>query len=41
VSKEFTGVRSALNRVSDRYLWPKSGDPVGRLLREVSGRSNP
>jgi hypothetical protein len=41
VSKEFTGVRSALNRVSDRYLWPNSGDPVGRLLREVSGRSNP
>lgn len=39
VSAEFTGVRTALNRVSDRYLWPTGGDPVGRLLREVSGRA--
>lgn len=38
VSKDFSGVRSALNRVSDRYLWPRAGDPVGRLLREVGGR---
>ena len=38
VSTHFSGVRSALNRISDRYLWPDSGDPVGRLLREVSGR---
>ena len=39
VSNHFSGVRTALNRVSDRYLWPGSGDPVGRLLREVGGRS--
>jgi hypothetical protein len=38
VSSHFSGVRTALNRISDRYLWPGSGDPVGRLLREVSGR---
>ena len=36
VGRHFSGVRSALNRVSDRYLWRDSGDPVGRLLREVS-----
>ena len=40
VSNHFSGVRTALNRVSDRYLWPGSGDPVGRLLREVGGRSS-
>jgi hypothetical protein len=38
VSSHFSGVRSALNRISDRYLWPDSGDPVGRLLREVGDR---
>jgi hypothetical protein len=36
VARQFSGVRSALNRVSDRYLWRESGNPVGRLLREVS-----
>lgn len=36
VGRHFSGVRSALNRVSDRYLWRGSGNPVGRLLREVS-----
>lgn len=36
VARHFSGVRSALNRVSDRYLWRGSGNPVGRLLREVS-----
>lgn len=36
VARHFSGVRTALNRVSDRYLWRHSGDPVGRLLREVS-----
>ncbi len=36
VASHFSGVRSALNRVSDRYLWRGAGDPVGRLLREVS-----
>ena len=39
VSSHFSGVRTALNRISDRYLWPGSGDPVGRLLREVGGRA--
>ena len=36
VSEHFGGVREALNRVSDRYLWPRAGNPVERLLREVS-----
>ena len=36
VAREFSGVRAALNRVSDRYLWHGAGNPVGRLLREVS-----
>jgi hypothetical protein len=36
VARHFSGVRSALNRVSDRYLWRGGGNPVGRLLREVS-----
>lgn len=35
VSTHFSGVRIALNRVADRYLWPGAGDPVSRLLREV------
>jgi hypothetical protein len=39
VSNHFSGVRSALNRIADRYLWPDSGDPIGRLLREVGGRA--
>ena len=37
VATDFTGVRSALNRLSDRYLWREGADPVGRLLREVQG----
>ncbi|MDH3223314.1 MAG: hypothetical protein OEO23_06330 [Gemmatimonadota bacterium] len=36
VSDHFSGVRVALNRVSDRYLWRSGGNPVNRLLREVS-----
>ncbi|NNM34702.1 MAG: hypothetical protein HKO53_16615 [Gemmatimonadetes bacterium] len=36
VSDQFSGVRVALNRVSDRYLWRSGGNPVNRLLREVS-----
>jgi hypothetical protein len=35
-SSKFSDVRVALNRISDRHLWPGSGDPVGRVLREVS-----
>lgn len=34
-SRDFGRLRGALNRVSDRYLWPGGSDPVGRLLREV------
>lgn len=36
VGLRFTRVRVALNQVSDRYLWPDSGDPVGRLLRSLA-----
>lgn len=41
VAQHFGGVRVALNIVSDRYLWARSGDPVGRLLREVAARVGP
>lgn len=39
VSRRFSDVRAALNTISDRYLWPDAGDPVTRLLREISGRA--
>jgi hypothetical protein len=39
VGDQFRGVRTALNLVSDRYLCPRSGDPVNRLLREVVTRA--
>jgi hypothetical protein len=39
VASHFGGVRTALNLVSDRYMWPGAGDPVGRLLREVVTRT--
>ncbi len=39
VANQFSAVRAALNRISDRHFWPASGNPVGRLLREVSGIS--
>ncbi len=39
VADHFAGVRTALNLVSDRYLWPRAGDPVNRLLREVVTRA--
>jgi hypothetical protein len=35
VARDFRPLRTALNRLSDRYLWPSSGNPVNRLLREV------
>jgi hypothetical protein len=38
VAEHFGGVRIALNRLSDQYLWPDRGDPVGRLLRELEQR---
>jgi hypothetical protein len=36
VARNFTAVRTSLNMLSDQYLWPGGGDPVNRLLREVS-----
>ena len=39
VADHFSGVRGALNRISDRHFWPQAGDPVSRLLREVSSHS--
>ena len=36
VANPFSAVRTALNRISDRHFWPGSGNPVGRLLREIS-----
>jgi hypothetical protein len=38
VADHFSGVRTALNHVGDRYLWREGSDPVGRLLREVASR---
>lgn len=35
VARSFPQLRVALNRLSDRHLWPRGGDPVERLLREV------
>ena len=35
VAIHFRQVRSALNRVSDRFLWPAGANPVNRLLRDV------
>lgn len=34
----FPALRVALNRIADRYLFPSTGDPVDRLLRQVSDR---
>jgi|SRR5687767_9877433 len=31
----FSALRIALNRISDRHLFPTRGDPVNRLLRQV------
>jgi hypothetical protein len=38
VSRQFPGVRRALNRMSDRYIFPESANVVNRLLREVELR---
>jgi hypothetical protein len=35
VGRDFSRVRSALNRVSERHLWPDQGDPTDRLLRAM------
>lgn len=34
----FPGLRSALNRVADRHLFPVSGDRIDRLLRQIADR---
>jgi hypothetical protein len=39
VGDRFVGVRTALNLLSDRYLHPRGGDPVNRLLREIAARA--
>lgn len=35
VAGRFSAVRRALNRISDRYLFPSSSSPVDRLLRQL------
>lgn len=40
-ARRFTDLRAALNRVSDRHLWPGATNPVNRLLREVVDRVGP
>lgn len=37
-AESFPALRIALNRISDRYLFPATGDPVDRLLRQVADR---
>jgi hypothetical protein len=37
VANQFSAVRTALNRISDRYFWPGKGDSISRLFREVTG----
>lgn len=39
VGEHFSGVRLALNRVSDRYMWRSGANPVNQLLREVADRA--
>jgi hypothetical protein len=36
----FPALRIALNRVSDRHLFPLRGDPVNRLLRQIGDAAN-
>ncbi|MEX2283331.1 MAG: hypothetical protein WEE89_12680 [Gemmatimonadota bacterium] len=35
-AETFTALRIALNRISDRHLFPMRGDSVGRVLRQAS-----
>lgn len=37
-SRSFPALRVALNHISDRYLFPRKGDPIDRLLRQVADR---
>jgi hypothetical protein len=34
-AETFTALRIALNRISDRHLFPMRGDPVNRMLRQA------
>ncbi len=36
VARDFSLLREALNRLADRVLWKEGGNPVGRILREVT-----
>ena len=36
----FTGLRIALNRISDRHLFPERGDRLNRMLRQVRDNFN-
>ena len=38
VADQFTGVRSALNGLSDALFFPQPSDAIERVLREVSDR---
>lgn len=40
VWEAFPRLRIALNRLSDRHMWRRGADPVGRLLRGLEGRRN-
>jgi len=35
---QFPALRIALNRIADRHLFPMTGDPVERLLRQIADR---
>lgn len=39
VSKHFGRVRVALNRISDRHVFPGAGDSIDRMLRNISSAS--
>lgn len=37
-AENFPALRVALNRIADRHLFPSTGDPVDRLLRQIADR---
>jgi len=39
-AENFRPLRIALNRIADRYLFPSTGDPVDRLLRQIEDHFN-
>ena len=40
MARAFTPVRASLNQLSDRYLWLGGGDPVNRLIRAITHRTD-